>query len=195
MKFNVLLIAALITISAGINAVAKEDPRNVGLAVVPVKGSEVFKVIYKGETTSKVRINIYNSDAQIIFSEVVSGTDGFIRPLNFGGLKAGEYTVELVEGATKKTEKILYVPVKAAGSAKNVHIARINELEGKFLVSIQNAGKEAITVKIVDRYDNVLFTETREITGGFAQVYRVKNSVGVRFEIYDAAGLNKLSRF
>jgi hypothetical protein len=195
MKLNVLLIAALITISAGIDAVAKEDPRNVRLAVVPVKGSEVFKVIYKGEVTSKVRINIYNSDAQIIFSEVVSGTDGFIRPLNFGGMKAGEYTVELVEGVNKKSERILYTPGKAATSGKNVHIARINEVEGKFLVSIQNAGHEAITVKIVDRYDNVLFTETRAITGEFAQVYRVKNSAGVRFEIYDAAGLNKLSRF
>jgi hypothetical protein len=194
MKTHVLLIAALMTISAGINAVAKEDPRNVRLAVVPVKGSEVFKVIYKGETTSKVRLNIYNSSSQIVFSETLTGTDGFIRPLNFSGLKAGVYTVELIEGSTKKTEKITYIPASSQVSKKAVHVSKVND-EGKFLVSIGNAGKETIVVRILDRFDNVLYTDTREISGDFAQVYRVKDSAGVKFEVYDAAGLSKSSRF
>lgn len=195
MKFNVLLIAALMTISAGINAVAKEDPHNVRLAVVPVKGSEVFKVIYKGETPAKVRINVYNASSQIVFSEILSGTDGFIRPLNFTGLKAGEYTIELVEGANRKSEKVTYTPAGTVASTKIVRISKLNETEGRFLVSIGNAGTEAITVRILDRNNNVLYTESREISGDFAQVYRVKDSNGVRFEIYDAAGLSKSSRF
>jgi hypothetical protein len=194
MKTHVLLIAALMTISAGMNAVAKEDPRNVRLAVVPVKGSEVFKVIYKGETATKVRLNIYNSSAQIVFAETLTGTDGFIRPLNFSGLKAGVYTVELIEGSTKKTETITYVPAKSQVNKKAVHVSKVND-EGKFLVSVGNAGKETITVRILDRFDNVLYTEIREISGDFAQVYRVKESAGVTFEVYDAVGLTKSSRF
>ena len=195
MKLNVLLIAALMTISAGINAVAKEDPRNVRLAVVPVKGSEVFKVIYKGEAPTKVRINVYNASSQIVFSETLSGTDGFIRPLNFSGLKAGEYTIELVEGSNRKSEKVTYTPVATASANKIVRISKLNENEGRFLVSIGNAGTEAITVRILDRNNNVLYSEVREISGDFAQVYRVKDFTGVRFEIYDASGLSKSSRF
>jgi hypothetical protein len=195
MKTNVIFLAALITISSGFNAVAKEDPRNIGLAVVPVKGSEVFKVIYKGETSSKVRINVYNSSSQIVFSEVLSGTDGFIRPLNFAGLKAGEYTIELVEGANKKSEKIIYSPAGSVTSNKFIRVTKLNESEGRFLVAVGNAGTEAITVRILDRNSNLLYTETREVSGDFAQVYRVKDSEGVSFEISDATGLTKTSRF
>jgi hypothetical protein len=195
MKSKVLLIAALITIGAGVNAVAKEDPRNVRLAVVPLKGSEVFKVIYKGETPSRVKLNVYDESSQLVFSETLNGVDGFIRPLNFSGLKAGEYTIELIEGTTKRTEKITYNPLKNFSSNKVVHVKKLSEADGKFLVAIGNASTEAITVRILDRNDNLLYSETREISGEFAQVYRVKDSAGVKFEIYDAAGLNKLSRF
>jgi hypothetical protein len=195
MKSKVLFIAALITISAGINAVAKEDPRNARLAVVPIKGSEVFKVIYKSETNSKVKLNIYNSSSELVFSQSISNAEGFIVPLNFAGLKAGEYTIELIEGTTKKTEKVTYNPLKGVSSAKAIHVSRVTENDGRFVVSIANAGNEVITVRILDRNDNLIFSETREISGEFAQIYRVKNADGVKFEISDAAGVNNLSRF
>lgn len=194
MKLNVLLIAVLMAMGAGV-AVAKEDPSNVRLAVVPVKGSEVFKVIYKGESTSRVRLTVYNAGAQVVFHEVHLATEGFIRPLNFEGLKAGEYTIELIEGTNKRSEKVTYSPSKGVASSKAVHVSRVSEAEGKFLVSVANAGNEEITVRILDRFDNVLYSETRVVAGDFAQVYRVKASAGVKFEISDASGLNKTSRF
>jgi hypothetical protein len=196
MKSRVLLIAALISLSAGVNAVAKEeDPRNVRLAVVPVKGSEVFKVIYKSETVSRIKLNIFNSQSQLVFSEVISGFDGFIRPLNFAGLEAGEYTVELFDGVSKKVEKINYAPASKASAKKIVHVSKVNEAEGKFLVAVTDANQEEITIKIFDRNNNLLYTETKEVAGEFAQVYRVKDSAGVKFEISDAAGVTKSSRF
>ncbi len=194
MKSNVVLIAALFVFGAVVNAVGKEDP-NVRAAIVPVKGTEVFKVIYKSETAVKVRINIYNSSSQIVFSETLSNTEGFIRPLNFSGLKAGEYTIELVEGSTRKSEKVSYTPSSAVASNKVVRVSKLNENDGRFLVSIGNAKSESITVRILDKTNQVIYTETREIGGDFAQVYRVKDSDGVKFEIYDASGLAKSSRF
>jgi hypothetical protein len=201
MKSNVLLIAALISLSASINAVAKEeDPRSARLAVVPVKGSEVFKVIYKNESSARVRLNLYNASSELVFSEIISTTDGFIRPLNFAGLRAGEYTLEIIEGSKKKVEKISFAPLrqvseKAVVAKKNVHVSKVNG-EGKFLVAIaSSAVDERVTLKIVDRHENVIYSETRSLTGDFAQVYRVKDAAGVRFEIYDASGLTKVSRF
>jgi hypothetical protein len=195
MKIKVLLIAALMTAGAGINAIAKEDPQNVRLAVVPMKGTEVFKVIYKTEAPAKVKLNIYDASSQLVFSETFFNVDGFIRPLNFSGLKAGEYTIELTEGTIKKTEKVVYKPIGSVSSAKFVHVSKVGENDGRFVVSVANAGNEDITVRILDRYDNVIFTETRTISGEFAQVYRLKESEGVKFEISDASGVSKLSRF
>jgi hypothetical protein len=193
MKSRVFLIAALMTIATGINAVANEGPRS--LAVVAVKGSDIFKVIYKGETVSRVKLNVYNASSRVVFSETLANVDGFIRPLNFTGLVAGEYTVELVNGSTRTTEKISYTPAKAVASKKVVNISRFATANDKYLVAIENAEAETITVRILDRNNNVLYSEIREINGDFSQVYRVSEKTGVKFEIYDAAGLTKLSRF
>jgi hypothetical protein len=194
MKSKVLVIAALV-LSAGFNAVAnEEDPRNVRTAVVPVKGSEVFKAIYKSDVVAKIKLNIYNSSSQLVFTDIVNGTDGFIRPLNFRGLPAGQYTIEFNDGVSKKVEKVNYNPASSA-SNKIVHVTRVNEAEGKFLVAIAEAHNENITVSIYDRFNKLVYSETKVVTGEFAQIYRVKESTGITIEISDASGVTKLSRF
>ena len=91
MKTNVLLIAALIMVSS-IGAVAEENPGNTGFAVVP-KSADVFKVIYKTEKNyGRVKMNIYNAESQLIYSETVTG-GGFIVPVKFSGLAAGAYKI------------------------------------------------------------------------------------------------------
>lgn len=193
MKAKALLIAALI-LSAGINAVAKEDPRNVRVAVVPVKGSDLFKVIYKSESSSRVKINIYNSQAALVFTQTVYGTDGFIRPLNFTGLPAGEYTIEVTDISGKKSEKVVYAPNQNA-SKKIVHISKVGQNESKYLISIADAKNENVTINFYDKNKTLIFSETRELAGDFAQLYRVKNSGEVTIEVSDAAGTVKSSRF
>ena len=193
MKTKSLFFAAFIMVSAiATAAVGKDEPRIAGLAVVPVKGSEVFKVIYRSENIGRIKLNIYNADSQVIFSETVSGVDGFIRPLNFSGLASGEYTVELVDATGKKAEKLMYQPYK---SNKNIHVSKISKEEGKYLVAVANAGTEKINIRIYDALNNLVHSESKEITGGFAQLYSVKNIAGVTFEISDNAGNTKISRF
>jgi hypothetical protein len=191
MKTKSLIIAALVTMSAIVTAVGKDEPR-AGLVVVPVKGSEVFKVIYRGENTGRVKLNVYNAESQIIFSEVLTGVDGFIRPLNFSGLQSGEYTVELIDATGKRVEKVSYQPYK---SNKYVHVSKLVKEEGKYLISVANAGNEKINVKIYDAANNLIHNETREVSGEFAQLYAVKNANAVTFEISDSNGNLKTSRF
>src|SRR5688572_9254704 len=137
MKTKSLFIAALVTVGAAMSAFGKEEPTNKGLAVVAVKGSEVFKVIYKGEGSSRVKLNVYNSSAEVVFSESFSGVEGFIRPLNFKGLQSGEYTIELVDATGKKVEKLNYQPAK---SDKNIHITKVGSQEGKFMIAMASTG-------------------------------------------------------
>jgi hypothetical protein len=192
MKRNVLLIVALLLVSVHISAVAEENPVNAGLAVV-AKGPDLFKVIYKNErAVSKIRMNIYNSSSNLIYTEVVSG-DGFIRPLRFSGLLPGEYTVEISDGVNKRSEKIVYRPA-AAASKKAVHVSKIAG-EEKYLVSVANASGEKFTINIYDEFDRLVHTETRLIADEFAQVYNVKNKKVSSVEIIDQAGNKKVSRF
>ncbi len=193
MKTNVLLIAALFMVSA-IGAVAEENPGNTGFAVVP-KGTDVFKVIYKTEKTyGRVKMNIYNAESQLIYSETVTG-GGFIVPVKFSGLAAGTYTIEIADGANRVTETVNYQPAKAAASKKVVHVSRLAGENEKYIVSLANAGTETVTINIYDNFDRLVFNETKKITGEFAQIYTVKNKKVSSIEVIDEAGNRKVSRF
>src|SRR6478609_6234017 len=126
MKTRSLFIAALVVFSAAVSAIGKEEPSKAGLAVVPVKGKEVFKVIYKGENAGKVKLNIYNSTGEVVFTETLASVEGFIRPLNFSGLQSGDYTVELIDASGKRVEKISYAP-KVSSFDKNVRVIKMED--------------------------------------------------------------------
>ena len=193
MKTKSLLIAALIVVSATVSAFAKEEPTKAGLAIVPVKGSQTFKVIYKSENTGYTKVKIYNSESKMIFTESVSNAGGFILPLNFAGLEAGEYTIELIDATGTKTEKVNFQP--AAKSKLNVHVAKMSE-EGKFLLAVANTKNEVITVKIYDNFNNLVYNESKELNGDFAQVFSLKNaSASYTFEISDNTGNTKSVTF
>lgn len=193
MKTKSLFIAAVATVLS-LTAFGNEEPSNSkGLAVVPVKGSEVFKVIYKGEAVGKVRLNVYNQASELVFTESISGLDGFIRPLNFNGLKAGEYTLEIIDAAGKKVERVNYQPNK---SSKYVHISKVTDEEGKFLVAVSGTGKEEINVRIYDSASNLVHNESKVIDGNYAQVYNIKKITGaVTFQVTDNAGNVKTVSF
>jgi hypothetical protein len=189
MKTKSLFIAAFVVMSAVVSAVGKDEPSKAGLAVVPVKGTEVFKVIYKSETAGKVRINLYNASSEVVFTESLSG--GFIRPLNFKGLAAGTYTLEIVDANGKRTETITYAPAKST-----YRISKLAKEEGKFLLSVANPSSSVVTVKIFNRNGDLLHTETnKDVQIDFAKVYKVTNVTGVTFEVSDDNGKVEIVRF
>lgn len=197
MKTNVFLFAALLIAGLSVNAVAKEDPRNVSLAVVPVKGSDVFKVIYKNEGSSRVKLNLYNAQGQVIFSETIS-KEGFIRPLNLAGLHAGEYTVEVIDGNNKVVEKISYKltsPVVSVNSSeKVVHVSKVKGAE-KFVVTIANAAGENFVINIYDEKNNVIYSEKAAVNGSEAKLFSIANGKATRFEITDGSGATTVKNF
>jgi flagellar hook assembly protein FlgD len=178
MKTKSLYFAALFVIGAAVAAVGKDEPSNTGLAVVAVKGSEVVKVIYKAEAAGRVKLSVYNAASKVVFTETRNSNEGFILPLNFSGLASGQYTVELVDAAGTKSEKINYQPIAAA---KNVHVARVAG-EGKFVLSVVNANN-SVGVKIYDINNNLVHDSSKEVSGNFAQLYTIENFAGATFEI------------
>lgn len=193
MKTKSIFITLLMVAVAAVSAVSKDDPRNLGLAVVAVKGSEVFKVIYKSESTSRIKLNVYNSSSEIVFSETINGVDGFIRPLNFSGLQFGEYTIELVDAMGKKSERISYQPVK---SESTIHISKMKDDDSQYLLSVENNASKAISVKIFDANSNLLYNASQPVSRNYAQLFRLKDVQGaVTFEVSDSAGKTKVISF
>lgn len=186
MKTRFFYLAALLVIGSTVGAVAKEEPTTASVAVVAVKGSDVVRVIYKGITAGKVKVNIYNASSKVVFSESRNTTNGFILPLNFSGLQSGEYTVEVVDAIGSKSEKINYQPLK---SETAVHVARLAE-SGKFLLSVADNGSEVVTVKIFDEFNNLIHTSSKQFEDGFAQIFSIKSkTVGsYTFEVINSEG-------
>jgi len=194
MKTKSLFLAALVVLSSAVAFAGRnEEPRRTGFAIVPVKGSEIFKVVYKGETAGKVKLNIYNGDGLLILSQTFTGVDGFILPVNFAGLTSGDYSIELVDASGKKVEKVSY---QTKRNIRHIHVSRIQNEENKFLLSVANNGTESITLKIYDSANNLLHTENKTIRGDFAQVYKLaKASEHYTFEVTDNDGNTKAIRF
>ena len=192
MKTKAIVIALTMVISAASFAVGKDDPRNLGLAVVAVKGSEVFKVIYRGETASRVKLNVYNEKLELVFTETMHGVDGFIRPLNFAGLQYGEYTIELIDAVGKKSEIVSYRPAQATSA---IHVAKLHGDKGQYLLSAEKV-EGTMSVKIFDEQNNLLHDGATEVSTSYAKVYTLKDVVGsVTFEITDDNGTTKVVRF
>ena len=192
MKTKSIYLVAFLLMSA-VATFGNDEPKNAGLAVLAVKGADVFKVVYKTGTANNVKVKLYNAKSEVILSHLISNTDGFILPLNFVNLSTGEYKLELIDAKGIRTEKIVYQQPKPFD---NIRVSRIATTGDKFLVSVMSAKNEKVTVKIFDNYNNLLHNEVKSVNGDFAQVYNVKNLQGAcTFEISDDAGRVKTVQF
>ena len=186
-----LLIAAVVMLSAVITTFGMDKPGTSGLAIIPVKGKQVFKIVYKAESAGTVKISIVNSSNAIVYAETLTNVDGFILPLNFSDLQYGEYVVSVTDAVGKKSEKLTYLPQLV--SASTIHVAKMSG-ENRYLVAVPAQGDQVVTVKIFDRSNNLLHDETTEVKGNFGQIYNTKNIIGsngLTFEVTDSTGNTK----
>jgi hypothetical protein len=186
MKTKTLFLAMLIALSSTALAFENDKP---GMTVVSVKGSEVFKVIYKGGTAGKVQLNIFDGQGKMIHTEAFKGLNGFIIPVNFRGLPSGAYTIEIVDGNGNYREEVNYLPTY---EVKSIHMSKLSGEDSKFLLAISDAQNEPIRVKIYDAAERVVFDESKVIDGDFAQVFKITQAHGrYTFEVSDAQGNEK----
>jgi hypothetical protein len=172
---------------------AAADPVRPTVVVVNQKESGIFKVIYKGDKVAKVNMKIYDAQGSLVFSEMVSGVDGFIRPVNFNGMNPGEYTIEVTSESGKEIQKIKY---EIAQSVNAVHVAKMTDAN-KYLLAVAKPGsEEKINVSIYDGDNNIVHHETLTVKDNLGLVYNLKNVKGQpTFEITDNTGASKIIRY
>lgn len=182
MKAKFFITALIVLVSAVTFANGSDRPR---LAVVSQTNSNSYKVIYQGEKIGNVKMTILNEKGEVLFSETTKGVNGFSRPVNFAGMSAGEYTIEVADESGKEVQKVTY---GSKATLNQVHVAKISE-SGKYLLSVGSQGKDEINVRIFDGAHNLVHSEDLTINGNYGLVYNLKSIVGTpTFEVTDNVG-------
>ena len=191
MKTKSMLVAALVLVSLTVFANETTDNK---IAVVRGQESGIFKVIFEGESFVRATVSVLDNKGTVVFTEEIRGKNGFILPMNFTGLSAGEYSIVVKHGADSWTRTVNYSITPSAvktSTIQNVHVSKSSD--GKYLLSIATNKEQFVRVNIFDVNDALLHTETRKADGGLAVVYDVKNATGeVTFQITDKTGFSKV---
>ena len=181
-KNTVLTLAAIVVSAFAFAATPK-------MAVIGQTKTGTYKVYYESPSAGKVTLKVYDNSSNEIFSETIKGLNKFMRPLNFAGMEAGVYTIEISDESGKQVEKVTYAQNAAETTIKAYHVCKLQD--GKYLVSVANEGTENINISVFDNNENLIHTESRTVNGGLGLVYNLKQVSGQPvFVITDNAGNN-----
>jgi hypothetical protein len=156
--FSIVLLLASTFVFAG------GDPSMQQLAIVK-SGADVFKVIYEGKADQPITLQLSSPEGLLVYSKKVSSISGFICPLNFTGMKAGNYVVKVTQGSEASTATIAY-GVKA--DRPFVQIKAV--ADHKYVVLVPNTASR-ITVAIYDAYNNVVGSYAENANGSYGKVF------------------------
>lgn len=183
MKKILTLVFALIVIGH-VNANNIDPKSPVGMSVV--KRGNVVKLFYRGEQSGKVKITIYNEKGFKVFTETMRNKEHFMRPYNFASLPEGNYTIELSDTNGRRFHNVKH-SVSYGKRVATLH--RLEHERSKYMLSVPNIGADALTVKIFDEHNTLVYEVTEVIEGNFAKLYNLEKLEGKPvFEIIDQNG-------
>jgi len=196
MKAKTILAASFVLISSVIFANGSDDNK---LAVVRGQEAGTFKVIFKGEDQASATVNVLDSEGNLVYTKDINSANGFLLPMNFTGLKSGEYTIEVQNGSNTWTKSIYYsrnekssTKVEKNSTIQYVHVSKMKN-DGKYLLSVMKTGNEVITINVFNANDDLVHSESRKTDGNLSVIYDVKDFSGAsKFQITDEAGYSTI---
>lgn len=185
-KINLLLVGVLV--SSLTFAGRPDNPKgNSGMAIIK-RNATSYKLIYKGDQVSDVKVQIFDERNQLVFAETIKKSDGFVRPYNFESLAEGEYTIKIDNGSNWMTETVDYRTDKAGSLA---HLVQLRD--GRFLLTVAGKGQDRLTVRIFDVEGKRVYGDVNIVNGNFAQVYNLNKLQGpFSFEITGKSGASSI---
>src|SRR5690606_2160494 len=188
MKTSSIFVTALLVLGVSASTFANEPGDKYGLAAFPMNQGSLYKVVYQSETAGKLKLNIYDESRNRIFTHTLEGR-GLIRPLNWQGIEAGLYTVEIVNGKSRETVTINHA--RKIEPSNFVHITKLLNEEGKCLVSVAKGSgaenEESISLQIFQN-DKLIYNERNKLDSDFAKVYAVQPNGKVTIAVVDKSG-------
>jgi hypothetical protein len=184
MKKVTLLLVGVFASVLTFGSMPYDDPKTSSGMVIVRSNQTSYKLIYKSELKSDVKIEIFNRENVRVFSEVIEKSDGFARPYSFASLPEGKYTIRLDNGSNWLTETVDY---RTPEIPKYAHVATLKD--GKYLFTLSSPSFERFDVTIFDDQGEKIFREHNIVSGNFARLYNMTGVQGpFTFEIVDRNG-------
>jgi hypothetical protein len=190
-KISLLFVAVLFCTLVFANGTDEPIAPTSSVAVTNLSGSTLFKLYYTAHTEGDVKVSIFNQSGKLMFTEILKRTDGFIRPYNFEGLEAGDYTIQIENEESKRLEKVHY---SAGKIEKLINIVKLAE-EGKYLLSVASKGADNVNVNIYNDSDELIHSQERFVNKEFAEVINLKGINSFTIEVTDSKGLLKKLKY
>ena len=186
-KISLLIAGALVSSLTFAGPLDESFKSNSGMAVVKTNSTS-YKLIYKSEEASDVKVEIFNAKNALVFSETIKKSNGFARPYNFEKLAEGEYTIKLDNGSNWLTETVDFHP------DRNIKLAHLTHLkDGKYLLTVVGEKENRLAIRIYNEEGELIRNDIEPVFGNFAQVYDLSLVPGrFTFQISDKSGATKI---
>ncbi len=166
MKKMMSVLLMLAAVGCGVSSARSEN------RVAVIRSGEVFKLIYKSEEPSSVKVAISDEDGTQVFSEELISMHGFIRPYNFSQLPKGDYTISVTDNSGKKSKRISLNNSKPWGA----HISSLQPDNKRIMVAVQEQQPNTdFSIEILDQDDVLVYSENRKAETEYAKVFNLKN--------------------
>lgn len=157
MKFNSIfafIFALTLSFTSFTSAFADED--NLIAIVEAVPNTTKFILKFENEKQEKLKVKIYNSDLQLVFSEAVGSSAQIQRIYDMTEVGEGTYTV-FIQGETYNEKRT----VTLKGALKNEFIATFSPepTDKKVFAAVEN-NKGTLKLTLTDVEGNILYEET-----------------------------------
>lgn len=185
-----LFAALIIVIGSASSTYASVDSASLAsyCKVMPTEDEKRFKLIYQSPVVENVQIQLMDEKQSVIYTEVVSETNGFVKSFDLTSMPEGTYLVKVESKDYSYTQ-----PVKVtAWKAEKLHFSVI-ESDSKYAFVGKNDSKEDITLFILDQEGNSLYEEEIKAGEEVKKMYNLEKVFGQKasFAIYGEAGLIK----
>ncbi len=153
MKLHIKFLAVLLTVFSATTIIAKTDSTSAAFVkVVAEQTDKVYRVVYNSPLKEDVTIEIYNNDKEVVHTEKVSGTTGFIKRFNLQYLSLGAYEIVV------KTPDYQFAEDIDLGGLKKYNVKLKSTGKNVSLMGSHPDGKD-FHVYIYDQYNELLYSE------------------------------------
>ena len=105
-KMIKLFVAFIIVMNATVLANANDLNTKGNALKVIQRNNDIYNVVYQGTEQQQVSIQFLDEDNEVLYSESIEASKGFVKSLDLSDLPAGNYHIELVSTTDTLSEEI-----------------------------------------------------------------------------------------
>ncbi len=185
MKKTLSIFVMLTMVSSVVLAGGIDNPNASSKVAIMKKDADHIQLYYKSTKATSIEVLIYDAENKLKFSETIRKSEGFTRPYDLSNMKRGEYTIVVNDGDDRFVEKINTLPKKSSLLTNVIK----TKTSGDYVLTIADDQAKSVSIKITDRFNNVLFQQNENIDKQLAKMFHVSTEAsGVKFSITNDQG-------